>query len=106
MSGGWKREIIEPFNALVAPRELVWKEKYGTLRAEYLIGPDGTGSNVGPMGTVLEEASKLCCAECGRWNGWQRGADGEAARVKNKPVRGWWLTLCQWCRAKAEQETV
>ena len=101
---GWQREIVDPFNALVAPWQLVWKEKYGLLRCEWLAHPLLRGlREVGPMAQVLEEASRLCCADCGRWNGWIRGEDKHEAVVENKPVRGWFLTLCQDCRKKAEE---
>jgi hypothetical protein len=98
---GWELEIVAPFEALIAPRKLVWKEKYGTLRAEWLRWPDGTVEMVGDYGRVLEESSRLCCADCGRWNGWISDSHG-AAEVTTAPVHGWVMTLCTQCRTKAE----
>lgn len=94
---GWDREIIEPFEALIAPRTLVWKEKYGTLRPEWLRLPNGRTEMVGDYGRVLEEASKLCCMACGRWHGWISDNRGEAV-VETAWTNGWVKTLCAQCR--------
>lgn len=99
---GWVQEIIHPFEALIAPRLLVWKEKYGLLRCEWLVGPGSVLTDVGPMAQVLEEASRLCCADCGRWNGWISDDRG-MAEVTTAPVHGWVMTLCMQCRTKAEE---
>jgi hypothetical protein len=56
------------------------------------------------MEQVLEEASKLCCAECGHWNDWQYADQTKPTRVTTAAVRGWVLTLCDDCRAKANAE--
>ena len=101
MSAGWLREIIEPFEALIAPKKLCWKEKYGTLRCEWIVGPPPVHEleNVGPMETVLEEASKRCCSACGHWHDWHYFSSGQGPTVvTTAPVHGWYLTLCGPCR--------
>ena len=101
---GWRQEIIEPFEALIAPRKLIWKEKFGLIRTEWLLDPDGSIRQVGPFGTVIEEASRLCCGACGGWRGWMRsGKDEGPLEVTTAPVRGWYLTLCEKCRMEAER---
>jgi hypothetical protein len=101
---GWRREIIEPINALLAMsnRELVWKEKYGRICCEWITGPAGL-EEVG-IARLVEEASGVCCAQCGRWNGWLLATDTEVATVTTAPVRGWEVTLCQICRAQMKTD--
>jgi hypothetical protein len=101
---GWQREIIDPVEALIAPRTLVWKEKWGQIRVEWIRNPDGDILPCGGVDTIIEEASKLCCADCGRWNGWLRRDDDGPAEVTTAAVRGWYVTLCQWCREKANAQ--
>ena len=104
MCVGWQKEIIDPLEEAIAPRKLVWKEKYGRLRLEWILDPDGGIHSVGGLGMLVEEASKLCCAMCGGWHGWERvGKDGGPLKVTTAPVRGWYLTLCEKCRMEAER---
>lgn len=103
---GWEKSIITPIDALLAPNQLMWKEKWGLIRCEWIVGPDHKITSPVPpdLSDVIESASRLCCSECGRWDGWAYNNETEYTKITTKSVRGWIYTLCQTCRKKMEDE--
>jgi hypothetical protein len=97
---GWERELVGPFLQAIAPHTDIdimdIKEKWGTLTLS-VSGPAWACQ----LAEALEEASKHCCEDCGRWEGWAYG-QGETTVITLGPVHGWWRTLCQDCRTAAK----
>jgi hypothetical protein len=99
---GWQVELVDPFLEVADRCDEIRigqiKEKFGTLRI-YISGPKWAQD----LADALEIASASYCEDCGRKDGWRTADDSEAAKVTNAPVRGWWRTLCQHCRASREE---
>lgn len=97
---GWQTQLVDPFLEVAALCPDIHigqvKEKFGQL-CLYISGPEWAMN----LANSLEEASKLYCEDCGRCHSWRRANDDDYTKVTNAPVRGWYRTLCQWCREKA-----
>jgi len=97
---GWKK-IYEPLIEKIkeyneknpdSPIQILQvKEKWGTLRFYVSSAPQ----EIYDLIDKAEKKSEITCEECGYTN---------PKKVKNKPILGWYRTLCPRCRERIEKE--
>lgn len=102
VGAGWQEHLVDPFLEVAdrCPDIHIGqvKEKFGRL-CLYVSAPEWAMN----LAQALEEVSKLYCEDCGRVQGWRKALDDDYAKVTTAPVRGWYRTLCQYCRAEEER---